>query len=311
VRERWRSRPLVWLTSALSGPALFLPLWRATANGWGDAWIGFLPLLQAGLTVAALRVVAARFPARTGDPVAATLRLRYLALFAAVALGLVAVAIPLQLDRQWITLGWALEAAAVWWLFGRLPHPGLRSFGALLFVFVGLRLLFNPEVMHYHERGMPVFNWILYTYGVASACCLIGARFLRRAGDRTHLAPAVAFLGLLLVFWLINLEVIDFFSTSRYLEFGMERRLGRDLTLSVAWGVYAIALLLIGIVRKLPHLRYVSLGFLVLTVAKVFFNDLANLTGLYRILSFLGLGVFLIAVSLLYQRFVLAREREP
>ncbi len=47
-----------------------------------------------------------------------------------------------------------------------------------------------------------------------------------------------------------------------------------------------------------------SLGFLMLTVGKVFVYDLGQLTGLYRILSFLALGVSLILVSLLYQRFV-------
>ena len=89
----------------------------------------------------------------------------------------------------------------------------------------------------------------------------------------------------------------------------MERRLDRDLAMSVAWGLYAVALLMLGLWRRVPALRYVSLGFLVLTVAKVFLYDLANLTGLYRILSFLGLGVSLILVSLLYQRFVFTRKR--
>jgi uncharacterized membrane protein len=60
--------------------------------------------------------------------------------------------------------------------------------------------------------------------------------------------------------------------------------------------------------RASRALRFVSLGFLLLTVAKVFLYDLAALEGLYRILSFLGLGVSLILVSLLYQRFVFSRE---
>ena len=47
-----------------------------------------------------------------------------------------------------------------------------------------------------------------------------------------------------------------------------------------------------------------------LTVAKVFLYDLSTLTGLYRVLSFLGLGVSLILVSLLYQRFVIAKRDE-
>ncbi|MBI3932169.1 MAG: DUF2339 domain-containing protein [Acidobacteria bacterium] len=308
VRSLWRGRPLPWLTSALSGPAFFLALHQAIVAVWGKAWIGALPVVQAGLTVAALSGVARRFTASPADAGGQHLRLRYLALFAAIALGFVALAIPLQLDRQWITLGWALEAAAVLWLFSRLPHPGLKLFGALLYAFVGARLLLNPEVLRYQERGFPIVNWLLYTYGVSALCCFAGAWFLRRAGDTTRVGPAAAFLGLLLVFWLVNLEIVDFFSTGPYAEFAMRRQLERDLTMSVAWGLYAMVLLVIGLLREVRALRMISLGFLLLTVAKVFLYDLANLTGLYRILSFLGLGVSLILVSLLYQRFVSARE---
>jgi uncharacterized membrane protein len=112
-----------------------------------------------------------------------------------------------------------------------------------------------------------------------------------------------------LVFWLINLEIIDFYSTGPYVEFSLERQFARDLTMSAAWGLYAVGLLVLGLWRKVRALRFVSLGFLILTVAKVFLSDLSTLQGVYRILSFLGLGVALILVSLLYQRFVFAKER--
>jgi len=313
VAPTWNERPWPWLASALSGPVFFLPLYRAMTLTWGKGWIGALPVALAALSVAGLNGVSHRFQARPGDEASAGRRLDYLALFAAIALGFIALAIPLQLERQWITLAWALEAAAVWWLFARLPHPGLRLFGALLYGVVGVRLLLNwDNVLRYQERGWPVFNWLLYTYGIPAACCLVGAALLRRAeagrGGGGRLAGAVSLLGLVLVFVLINLEITDYFSTGPYLEFTRERRLARDLAMSVGWGLYAIALLVIGVWRSQKVLRFVSLGFLVLTVAKVFLYDLSNLTGIYRILSFLGLGVALILVSLLYQRFVVSRE---
>ncbi|HEV8577947.1 MAG TPA: DUF2339 domain-containing protein [Thermoanaerobaculia bacterium] len=323
VAPEWQERRLPWISSALAGPAFFLPLYRAVSIGWGKAYIGALPLLLAALSVAAVAGVRRRFAAAPEGTPEAGRRLGYLALFSAVALGFIAVAIPLQLHRQWITVGWALEAAAVWWLFGKLPHPGLKYFGALLFAFAGVRLLANPEVLRYEERGLPIVNWLLYTYGVPALCCLVGAVWLKRAeaarqgapdydflaGDRKVLPPAAAGLGLILLFALINLEIIDFFSTSRYVELSTERQLARDLTMSLAWGLYAMALLLTGLWRKLRALRFLSLGFLLLTVAKVFLYDLSNLEGGYRILSFLGLGVALILVSLLYQRFILVQER--
>ncbi len=325
VAPDWKDRRPPWISAALAGPAFFLPLYRAVSLGWGKAYIGALPMILAALSVAAVAGIARVFPVAPEGTPEARRRLGYLALFAAVAMGFIALAIPLQLDRQWITVAWALEAAAVWWLFGRLPHPGLEYFGALLYGCVGVRLLANPAVLRYEERGLPIFNWLLYTYGVPALCCLIGAVLLKRAeaarrdapesdvlaGDRTHLAPAASVLGLVLVFALINLEIIDYYSTSRFVELSMERQFARDLTMSVAWGIYAMALLVIGLWRHVRALRMLSLGFLVLTVAKVFLYDLSNLEGGYRILSFLGLGVSLILVSLLYQRFVFTASARP
>ena len=318
----WTTAPLPWLTSALIGPAMFLLFYDAWAQLWGKAWIGVVPVLMATVSVAALNGVSRHFAPDTSA--GATRRLNYLALFAAIALGFVAAALPVQVNRQWITLGWALEASAVWWLFGRLPHPGLKYFGWALFAAVGVRLLVNPAVLRYEPRGYAILNWLLYTYAVPALACLVGAVWLRRAEarrgesprfdyvarDREIPAAFVAFLGLLLIFWLINLEIADFYSAGRYVELDLSRHLQRDLTRSFAWGLYAIALLVIGLWRGQRGLRLVSLGFLMLTVAKVFVYDLGQLTGLYRIVSFMALGASLILVSLLYQRFA-AREESP
>jgi uncharacterized membrane protein len=314
IATQWKLRPAPWLASALAGPAFFLPLHDAVVRGWGKAMIGLLPLALAALTVPGLAGISRRFAARAGDRAGEGRRLRYMALFAAVALGFVAVAIPLQLDRQWITLGWALEAAAVFWLFGRLPHPGLKTFGALLYAFVGVRLLLNwDNVLRYQAHGGPIFNWLLYTYGVPALCCLLGAAALTRAettpGGRRYLAPAVSLLGLVLIFVLINLEVVDFYSPRHYLEFTTERHLARDLTMSVAWALYATVLLVIGFWRERQTLRFLSLGFLGLTVAKVFLYDLSTLAGIYRVLALLALGVVSIVVSLLYGRALRQKER--
>jgi uncharacterized membrane protein len=317
----WKTRPAPWLASALVGPAIFLLYYDVWRTLLGSALVGVVPVVMATVSVAALYGISRNF-APSAEPSEEQRRLNYLALFAAITLGFIATAVPLQLERQWITIGWALEAAAVWWLFGMLPHPGLKYFGFGLFLAVGVRLLANPEVLRYQPRGGPILNWLLYTYGVPALCCLAGTHLLREAErrrgalpeydvlarDRDAPGPVVGFLGLLLVFWLINLEIADYYSVGRYVELDLSRHLARDLTRSCAWGLYALALLGAGLWRASRGLRLVSLGFLLLTVAKVFLYDLGQLTGLYRIMSFLALGVSLIVVSLLYQRFVRRSE---
>jgi len=309
---RWREALLPWVTSALSGPAFFLAFYHVYKEAFGESAIGLLPVALAGMSVFALRMVSARFVAEPGDELAARLRLRYLALFTAVSLWFIAIAIPLQLDKQWITLGWAIEAMALCWLYGRLPHRGLPVFAGILYALVGIRLLFNPEILEYHQRGAPLFNWILYTYGIATACSLIGQSLLRKASEDPfiqRLADAIALGGLLLGFWLVNLEILDYFSTGPYITMSGQGGYSVKLALSAGWGLYAIVLLVAGVVKDQKPLRYLSLAFLLLTVLKVFLYDLSELGGIFRVFSFLGLAVALILVSLFYQRFVFRKSQ--
>jgi uncharacterized membrane protein len=83
-----------------------------------------------------------------------------------------------------------------------------------------------------------------------------------------------------------------------------ERLPARDLTTSIAWAVYALALLALGMARASTGLRWASLALLLVTIAKVFLHDLGELRDLYRVASLAGLAVSLLLVSLAYQRFV-------
>ena len=61
-------------------------------------------------------------------------------------------------------------------------------------------------------------------------------------------------------------------------------------------------MLTVGIARPSRLLRLMALMLLGLTIFKVFLLDLSSLEKLYRIISFIVLGVILLAVSFLYQR---------
>lgn len=80
-------------------------------------------------------------------------------------------------------------------------------------------------------------------------------------------------------------------------------RLMQQLSLSVIWTVYSGVLLTIGILKRQVLLRVMALILLGLTILKVFFVDLSALDKIYRIISFTVLGIILLAVSFLYQRF--------
>src|SRR5207237_3456648 len=73
-----------------------------------------------------------------------------LAVVAGAALAFITVAIPLQLEKHWITIGWALEGAALVWLFRRVPHRGLLVWAGALCAAVFVRLVVNPATSASH-----------------------------------------------------------------------------------------------------------------------------------------------------------------
>jgi uncharacterized membrane protein len=77
----------------------------------------------------------------------------------------------------------------------------------------------------------------------------------------------------------------------------------QQLTLSGVWLFYSVLLMVAGIWRRLQGLRIMAIALFGITIVKIFAYDLSFLAGLYRIFSFIGLGVILLAMSYLYQRY--------
>ncbi len=167
ARPRLDGARWAWYAAALAGPAWFLPLGFHWDELFGDGAIGALPLLLGAVALAATARVRGLWTA--DDP----RRLRGLVWFAAVALGFAALAIPLQLDREWVTIGWALEGVAVIALWRRLDHAGLKLFGLALLAIVAVRVVLLPPF------GLPGPGsvWLAYTHLVPLAA-LVGAALL-------------------------------------------------------------------------------------------------------------------------------------
>jgi uncharacterized membrane protein len=76
-----------------------------------------------------------------------------------------------------------------------------------------------------------------------------------------------------------------------------------QLSLSGAWLFFSIGLMVWGIWKRTRNLRIMSIFLFGIAILKIFIYDLSFLETLYRIGSFIGLGVILLSVSYLYQRF--------
>ncbi|HEX3420614.1 MAG TPA: DUF2339 domain-containing protein, partial [Candidatus Udaeobacter sp.] len=302
--QRFAGKTVPWATAALAGPLHFYLIYQLVRTAYPSDVPGLIPIAFALPALLGLFVLVKR------TPLASTARNAQLALFGGTALFFITLIFPIQFDRQWITVGWALEGAALCWLFHRVSHSGLRLAAVGLLVVVFVRLALNPAVLSYHPRaGFPIFNWYLYTYGIGTGCLFVAARLLAPPRNRVlgqNVRPLLYTLGTVLAFFIVNIEIADYFSTPGVaaLTFQFSGNFARDMSYSIAWALFALLLLIVGIQERIAATRYAGLALLGITVAKLFFHDLSQLDQLYRIGAFIAVAVIAIVASFLYQRFL-------
>jgi uncharacterized membrane protein len=208
---------------------------------------------------------------------------------------------PSLQSAAWLAMGLALLAlpafagnvVALWG--GRV----LVALGAAQVLFVqGLGA--NPLWTDISVGTWPLLNLLLLAYGVPA---VVLSWYGWRGREEPAWARGAAWvLAFVLLFVELSLEVRHAFHGA-WLSMGATSD-AEWYVYSAAWLGFALLLLALGIRTGSIALRYASLAALLLTVGKVFLSDMAALTGLYRVVSFLGLGLCLIGVGYLYQRFV-------
>jgi uncharacterized membrane protein len=203
----------------------------------------------------------------------------------------------------------AAQATALRHLAGRTGRwvlgYGWRIQGVLALVGGLLLLVLNPAFVD-APTGWP---------GLALAYLVPGllAAFALRRPDGLP-APVLKPLGLYAVlagFAWIGLQVRLYFHPGALMldESGIE-----DAELwawSGGWMAYGLLLMAAGIRSGGRALRMAALAIIALVAAKVFLVDMAGLGGLWRVLSFLGLGLALIGLGAVYRRFVLPSTPPP
>jgi uncharacterized membrane protein len=306
-RARFAGKEFAWIASALAGPLHFYLFHWAIDAAFPRLAPGLPPAIMAAPPLLALACLARKEATRA-----------QLAFFGGAALLFITLIFPLQLHREWLTISWALEGAALCWLYRRVAHPGLQWTGVALLAVSFARLALNPLILGYHARAaQPLFNWYLYAFGVVAAAHYLAARLLGRERGRiagANVLPLLNTLGTVLLFLLLNLEIADYFTApgQQVLTLEFSGNFARDMSYSISWALFALVLLLIGIRRRVRAIRYASLGLLGMTVLKLFLHDLSELDQLYRIAAFIGVAIIAIFSSFLYQRFLArAPEEEP
>ncbi len=223
-------------------------------------------------------------------------------------LALAVLAVPMQFDLAWVTLGWALLGLVLLGAGFRLPSPVHRGFGLGVLGLAVFRVLTfdTVEPLQRVHPGPAVANGEFLAGLVVVAAVGLAAWLYRRRRDEVTrlergLATPLVLLAAGLLWWRISSEVLVYFQIRESAD-RFSRELPELLTLSLAWALYAAALIGTGFATRFRPLRLLGVAILGLLILKVFFFDMQALERGYRIASFVAVGILLLAVSLLYQR---------
>ena len=181
-------------------------------------------------------------------------------------------------------------------------------FGAITLAIsaAGLAAFQNPFLECRAVEGGTVFNALLIAYLLPALLAAVLMRMSRNSRPQWYVTAA-GVLSLALLFLYACLQTRRFFHDAVMCE-----RQGADdveiWAYSAVWLALGAALLIYGVWRRTQGARIASGLFVLAATLKIFLYDMSGLEGLMRALSFIGLGLVLIGIGLLYQKLVFARR---
>jgi uncharacterized membrane protein len=205
---------------------------------------------------------------------------------------LVGIAVAVALEGPALVAAWSVEAIVLAW-FGRRTDTPDRGLAAAL-VFAGLaglhalRFEAPPNSLAYGLHSIPL---------AVGAVALVLLALAGIAGAYDDVAEHLAWIGAALGVYLVSGLVVDLAGAHA----GQSTQTSQ-LALSGFWAALGFAAIVAGLARHRRALRIGGLGLLTLAVGKVFLVDLANLESIWRVGSFLAVGLLLLAGAFAYQR---------
>ncbi len=205
-------------------------------------------------------------------------------------------AVPIQFDQQWVTMGWAVEGAVLTWIGLKAESRATRYSGLLMFA-IAVWHWFQVDVhdfAYYSWQAVTSFTPVLNKRGasviVMIAAFAIAAHFYRTLGEQIEESERTRFAeicllaaNMLAVIWL-SIDANDYF---RQVKAGVPSGPGistdselleriettRQLALTALWTVYGATTLIAGITRRIRLVRYFSHALLGLAIVKVLAVD--------------------------------------
>jgi uncharacterized membrane protein len=217
----------------------------------------------------------------------------------AIAFVFLTLAIPIQFVGFTVALAWALQAAVITWLALRLNNQRALIGGAFVFLIDVARVLLIESTSFSDVRSHALIaNTRFLTFTVVGVALLLSARWSKAIWRGLALSEYIA--GHVVLLTGLALEAMDWaFRTTPPQSLVSVQ----TLSISVLFGIYAVALIGIGVAFRSAINRVAGLVLIGIVILKLYFFDIWQLDRIYRISAFVALGILLIAASFLYSKF--------
>jgi uncharacterized membrane protein len=167
---------ILWAAASVLTPVLTLVALNYGVTGFAPS----IPFAALALLLAALFAVATEWlNRRTLAPGGAAAT----AIYACGGVAAVALALAFALERGWLTVSLALMVPGIAYIADKRPLPMLRQLCIVLTLLVLARIFWDPRIVGDDVGKTPIFNWLLWGYGVPALSFWIGGMILRRRGD--------------------------------------------------------------------------------------------------------------------------------
>lgn len=186
-----------------------------------------------------------------------------------------------------------------------LINLGLNGLLTVIFLTAGLYLLselresyLQQTISGYYPTGIMylVIRYISFIFvGVilASSYYYTKQKFIQ---NQSVLSAVFDCLFHLTLIWVASSELLLWLAMADVLHFS-------KIGLSLLWGFYSFVLIILGIRKKKKHFRIGAIGLFTITLFKVFFYDLNRLGTISKTVVFISLGLLLLIISFLYNKY--------
>ena len=180
---------------------------------------------------------------------------------------------------------------------------GLNIFAVFMFLTLGLYALselresyLNQPITEYYNVGFFNIAVRYISYLFLAITLYVTFKYIREAFMKINNTINFNILFYIAILWIVSSELINILDLSGSTQ-------SYKLGLSILWGVYSLALIALGIWKKQKYIRITAIVLFSITLLKLFFYDISNLGTLSKTIVFVSLGILLLIISFLYNKF--------